>query len=51
MFGNLDLDRRQKFHECMDAILGIWSGTAPYNLAGSMEYLTERTMIPEIGRA
>jgi alkanesulfonate monooxygenase SsuD/methylene tetrahydromethanopterin reductase-like flavin-dependent oxidoreductase (luciferase family) len=51
VFGNLDLDRRQKFHECMDAILGIWSGTAPYNLAGQhWSISTERTMIPEIGQ-
>jgi alkanesulfonate monooxygenase SsuD/methylene tetrahydromethanopterin reductase-like flavin-dependent oxidoreductase (luciferase family) len=51
VFGNLDLDRREKFLECMDAILGIWSGEAPYNLSGSHWTIsTERTMIPEIGQ-
>ena len=51
VFGNLDLDRREKFNECIDTILGIWSGEAPYNLTGAhWSVSTERTMIPDIGQ-
>jgi alkanesulfonate monooxygenase SsuD/methylene tetrahydromethanopterin reductase-like flavin-dependent oxidoreductase (luciferase family) len=51
VFGNLDLDRNQKFVECIDHILAIWSGEAPYNLKGRHWAIsTERTMIPEIGQ-
>ncbi len=51
VFGNLDLDRRQKFQECIDMILGLWAGQAPYNLTGTYwNVSTERTMIPEIGQ-
>jgi alkanesulfonate monooxygenase SsuD/methylene tetrahydromethanopterin reductase-like flavin-dependent oxidoreductase (luciferase family) len=51
MFGNLDLDRTEKFVECLDLILGIWAGDAPYNLGGKHWTIsTERTQIPEIGQ-
>jgi alkanesulfonate monooxygenase SsuD/methylene tetrahydromethanopterin reductase-like flavin-dependent oxidoreductase (luciferase family) len=51
VFGNLDLDRREKFLECLDHILGIWTGNAPYDLEGAhWRISTERTMIPEIGQ-
>lgn len=51
MFGNLEVDRRAKFAECLDLILGIWSGEAPYNLEGAYWTITtERTQIPEIGQ-
>jgi alkanesulfonate monooxygenase SsuD/methylene tetrahydromethanopterin reductase-like flavin-dependent oxidoreductase (luciferase family) len=51
VFGNLELDRREKFLECIDHVLGIWSGEAPYNLEGRhWSISTERTMIPEIGQ-
>ncbi len=51
MFGNLDADRREKFAECIDLILGIWEGDAPYNLEGKHWTIsTERTQIPEIGQ-
>ena len=51
MFGNLDADRREKFAECIDHILGIWAGDAPYNLEGKHWTIsTERTLIPEIGQ-
>ena len=43
MFGNLDADRREKFAECIDLILGIWEGDAPYNL--------EREALDDLDRA
>jgi len=51
VFGNLDLDRREKFAECIEHVLAIWSGEAPYGLQGRHWTIsTERTMIPEIGQ-
>lgn len=51
VFGNLDLDRREKFAECIDHILAIWAGEPPYNLEGKYWRIsTERTQIPEIGQ-
>jgi alkanesulfonate monooxygenase SsuD/methylene tetrahydromethanopterin reductase-like flavin-dependent oxidoreductase (luciferase family) len=51
VFGNLDVNRNEKFVECIDAILAIWSGTAPYNIEGKhWRISTERTMLPEIGQ-
>ena len=51
MFGNLDVDRREKFAECIELILGIWAGEAPYNLQGKYWTITtERTQIPHIGQ-
>jgi alkanesulfonate monooxygenase SsuD/methylene tetrahydromethanopterin reductase-like flavin-dependent oxidoreductase (luciferase family) len=51
VFGNLDVDRREKFAECIDLVLGIWAGEAPYNLEGKYWTIsTERTQIPEIGQ-
>jgi alkanesulfonate monooxygenase SsuD/methylene tetrahydromethanopterin reductase-like flavin-dependent oxidoreductase (luciferase family) len=51
VFGNLDADRREKFAECIDLILGIWAGDAPYNLEGKhWRISTEKTQIPEIGQ-
>ena len=51
VFGNLDLDRREKFVECIDHVLGIWQGEAPYRLSGKHWTIsTERTMVPDIGQ-
>jgi alkanesulfonate monooxygenase SsuD/methylene tetrahydromethanopterin reductase-like flavin-dependent oxidoreductase (luciferase family) len=51
VFGNLELDRREKFRECIDQVLAIWTGEAPYRLEGKHWTIsTERTMIPEIGQ-
>ena len=51
VFGNLDVDRREKFAECIEHVLAIWSGEAPYRLEGKHWTIsTERTMIPEIGQ-
>ncbi len=50
VFGNLELDRREKFLECIEHVLAI-VGTAPYDLEGRhWSISTERTMIPEIGQ-
>ena len=50
-FGNLDRDRNAMFVECIDMVLDIWAGEAPYNLSGAFyEVSTARTMIPEIGQ-
>lgn len=51
VFGNLDLDRREKFLECIDHILGIWTGEAPYRREGKYWTIsTERTLMAEIGQ-
>jgi len=51
VFGNLDLDRREKFRECIDHVLAIWTGEAPYRLEGKHWTIsTERTQIAEIGQ-
>lgn len=51
VFGNLELDRREKFLECIDHIVGIWTGEPPYDLTGRhWSISTARTMIPEIGQ-
>src|SRR5712691_169303 len=51
VFGNLDVDRKAKFQECLEHILGIWAGEAPYDLEGEhWSISTGRTMIPEIGQ-
>jgi alkanesulfonate monooxygenase SsuD/methylene tetrahydromethanopterin reductase-like flavin-dependent oxidoreductase (luciferase family) len=51
VFGNLDVDRREKFAECIEMILAIWAGDAPYDLRGKhWTVTTERTQIPEIGQ-
>jgi alkanesulfonate monooxygenase SsuD/methylene tetrahydromethanopterin reductase-like flavin-dependent oxidoreductase (luciferase family) len=51
VFGNLELDRKAKFQECLEHILGIWTGEAPYDLEGEhWSISTARTMIPDIGQ-
>jgi alkanesulfonate monooxygenase SsuD/methylene tetrahydromethanopterin reductase-like flavin-dependent oxidoreductase (luciferase family) len=51
VFGNLDLDRREKFLECIDHILAIWTGEAPYSRTGKhWTFSTERTMLTEMGQ-
>jgi alkanesulfonate monooxygenase SsuD/methylene tetrahydromethanopterin reductase-like flavin-dependent oxidoreductase (luciferase family) len=51
VFGNLELDRREKFRECIDHVLAIWAGEAPYRLQGRYWTIsTERTQIPDIGQ-
>src|SRR3954454_18243902 len=50
MFGNLSgVDRRARSLECMDHVIGLWTGEAPYDLAGEHWTLTTRkTMLAEI---
>ena len=51
IFGNLKRDRNAMFLECINMVLDIWAGEAPYNLKGEFfEVSTEKTMIPEIGQ-
>jgi alkanesulfonate monooxygenase SsuD/methylene tetrahydromethanopterin reductase-like flavin-dependent oxidoreductase (luciferase family) len=51
VFGNLDANRPEKFLECINAILAIWAGDAPYNINGKhWQISTQRTMIPNIGQ-
>lgn len=50
-FGNLNKNRNDMFIECINMVLDIWKGEAPYNLEG--EYFsvsTQKTMMPEIGQ-
>ncbi len=51
VFGNLGKDRNAMFVECINMVLDIWAGNAPYDLEG--EYFrvsTARTMLREIGQ-
>jgi len=51
VFGNLGADRNAMFVECIDQMIAIWTGEAPYNLKGRFwNVSTERTMIPAIGQ-
>lgn len=51
VFGNLKKDRNAMFLECIDMVLDIWAGEAPYNLKGDFwEVSTANTMMPEIGQ-
>lgn len=51
VFGNLENDRNAMFLECINMVLDIWGGEAPYNLKGDFwEVSTGRTMMPEIGQ-
>lgn len=50
-FGNLDKDRNAMFVECINMVLDIWKGEAPYNLEGEyFKVTTAKTMMPEIGQ-
>ena len=51
VFGNLDRDRNAMFLECINMVLDIWAGEAPYNLKGDFYTVsTEKTMMPDIGQ-
>lgn len=50
-FGNLDRDRNAMFLECINMVLAIWEGQAPYDLKGDFWNIsTGKTMMPEIGQ-
>lgn len=51
VFGNYGKDRNEMFLECINMVLEIWKGQAPYRLSGKhYSVSTEKTMIPEIGQ-
>lgn len=51
IFGSMGKDRNAMFLECINMVLEIWAGKAPYNLKGEFwDISTERTMMPEIGQ-
>jgi alkanesulfonate monooxygenase SsuD/methylene tetrahydromethanopterin reductase-like flavin-dependent oxidoreductase (luciferase family) len=52
MFGNLSgVDRRAKSQECLDHVIALWTGEAPYDLEGEFWTLsTRKTMLKEIGQ-
>ncbi len=50
-FGNIDKDRNLMFQECINTVLKIWEGDAPYNIEGEFwNVSTERNQMPEIGQ-
>lgn len=50
-FENLDRDRKAMFLECINHMIAIWTGEAPYDLKGRFwNVSTKRTLIPEIGQ-
>jgi alkanesulfonate monooxygenase SsuD/methylene tetrahydromethanopterin reductase-like flavin-dependent oxidoreductase (luciferase family) len=51
VFGHLGKDRNEMFLECIDMVLAIWKGQAPYRLSGKhFSVTTEKTSIPDIGQ-
>lgn len=51
VFGNLKNDRNAMFLECINMVLDIWSGDAPYNLEGEFwNVSTQNTMNLPIGQ-
>jgi alkanesulfonate monooxygenase SsuD/methylene tetrahydromethanopterin reductase-like flavin-dependent oxidoreductase (luciferase family) len=51
VFGNLDADRNAMFVECIDQMLAIWAGDAPYDLEGKFWNIsTRRTLLREAGQ-
>jgi alkanesulfonate monooxygenase SsuD/methylene tetrahydromethanopterin reductase-like flavin-dependent oxidoreductase (luciferase family) len=50
-FGNLDADRNAMFLECINHVLGIWSGEPPYKLKGKYWNVSiEKQLMLEIGQ-
>ena len=51
VFSSIDKNRNAMFLECINMVLQIWAGEAPYNLKGEFwDISTERTMVNEIGQ-
>ena len=51
VFGNLQKDRNAMFLECINMVLDIWAGHAPYNLEGEFwKISTQNTMMRDIGQ-
>jgi alkanesulfonate monooxygenase SsuD/methylene tetrahydromethanopterin reductase-like flavin-dependent oxidoreductase (luciferase family) len=50
-FENLGRDRKAMFLECINHMIALWTGEAPYNLKGQFwNVSTEKTLITEIGQ-
>ncbi|MFN0164628.1 MAG: LLM class flavin-dependent oxidoreductase [Burkholderiales bacterium] len=50
-FENLDRDRKAMFLECINHMIAIWTGEAPYDITGKFwNVSTRRTLITEIGQ-
>ena len=50
-FENLGRDRKAMFLECINHMIALWTGEAPYNLKGQFwNVSTEKTLISEIGQ-
>ena len=51
VFGSLDHDRNEMFLECINTVLKIWEGEAPYQIEGKHWHVTtERTSMLDIGQ-
>lgn len=51
VFGNLDKNRNEMFLECINMVLDIWAGDAPYDLTGKYyQVTTGKTMMSDIGQ-
>ncbi len=51
VFENMGKDRSAMFVECINHMIGIWTGEPPYNLKGRFWNIsTEKTMVPGIGQ-
>lgn len=51
VFGNHDKDRPAMFLECINTVLKIWEGEAPYNIEGEFwNITTEQTAMTDIGQ-
>jgi alkanesulfonate monooxygenase SsuD/methylene tetrahydromethanopterin reductase-like flavin-dependent oxidoreductase (luciferase family) len=51
IFENLNADRTAMFVECIDHVLGIWSGEPPYNLRGKYwNVSTAQSLMADIGQ-
>ena len=51
VFGNLEVDRREKFLECLELVLALWQSEGPLDLGGKHWTIsTQKTAIPEIGQ-
>jgi alkanesulfonate monooxygenase SsuD/methylene tetrahydromethanopterin reductase-like flavin-dependent oxidoreductase (luciferase family) len=51
VFGNLEADRNAMFVECIDQVLAIWAGDAPYDLTGRFwNVSTRKTLLREAGQ-
>src|SRR3990172_9460130 len=50
-FENMGKDRKAMFLECINHMIGIWTGEPPYNLRGQFWNIsTEKTMLLEVGQ-